>query len=803
MQSATRPANERERLEALRRYEILDTLPEQAFDDLTKLAGHICGTPMALVSLVDDQRQWFKSRQGVEASETPRDVAFCAHAILQDGVFEVEDPRHDPRFADNPLVTSGPGIGFYAGAPLVDPEGHAVGTLCVMDRTPRHLTGDQREALQALARQVVGQLELRRRMIELAEQGARLTAILDAAPDPIITCGDDGLIDSFNNAAEAAFGWTEAEAKGHPATRMIPIASRDSLGRLSTFCLREGGATIFTVNHITEGLRRDGSAFPVALSAGEMEIEGKRILTLIVRDITDKVQAREELLRAKEAAEEANRAKSSFLANMSHELRTPMNAIIGYSEMLQEEAEDLGQDSFLPDLKKIHAAGKHLLSLINDILDLSKIEAGKMTLFLETFDAGQMIHDVVTTVHPLLEKNANRLDLRVPDGLGEMHADLTKVRQILFNLLSNASKFTEHGVITLEAGRAGEMLTLCVRDTGIGMTPGQLARLFQEFTQADVSTTRRYGGTGLGLAISKRFAAMMGGDIAVESEAGKGSTFTVTLPAAVASPEPADIEVQPPAGTPCKGGTVLVIDDAPIVHDLMARFLHRDGFRAVSALDGEEGLRLAREIQPRLIILDVMMPGIDGWAVLSALKADPKTAAIPVVMQTIVDDKNLGFALGAVEYLTKPIDRESLLAAVRRFAVPAGAVLVVDDEPDVRLLVSRVLEAEGLAVRTAADGQQALDEVRRQRPCLILLDLMMPVMDGFEFLRELQSIDGGASTPVAVLTAKDLTDEDRRLLSGHVMSIVEKGGDSGDGVIAKIRELAQAAVHTCRGEEAE
>ncbi|NUP90094.1 MAG: response regulator [Candidatus Sumerlaeia bacterium] len=803
MQSATRPANERERLEALRRYEILDTLPEQAFDDLTKLAGHICGTPMALVSLVDDQRQWFKSRQGVEASETPRDVAFCAHAILQDGVFEVEDPRHDPRFADNPLVTSGPGIGFYAGAPLVDPEGHAVGTLCVMDRTPRHLTGDQREALQALARQVVGQLELRRKMIELAEQGARLTAILDAAPDPIITCGDDGLIDSFNNAAEAAFGWTETEAKGHPATRMIPIASRDSLGRLSTFCLREGGATIFTVNHITEGLRRDGSAFPVALSAGEMEIEGKRILTLIVRDITDKVQAREELLRAKEAAEEANRAKSSFLANMSHELRTPMNAIIGYSEMLQEEAEDLGQDSFLPDLKKIHAAGKHLLSLINDILDLSKIEAGKMTLFLETFDAGQMIHDVVTTVHPLLEKNANRLDLRVPDGLGEMHADLTKVRQILFNLLSNASKFTEHGVITLEAGRAGEMLTLRVRDTGIGMTPGQLARLFQEFTQADVSTTRRYGGTGLGLAISKRFAAMMGGDIAVESEAGKGSTFTVTLPAAVASPEPADIEVQPPAGTPCKGGTVLVIDDAPIVHDLMARFLHRDGFRAVSALDGEEGLRLAREIQPRLIILDVMMPGIDGWAVLSALKADPKTAAIPVVMQTIVDDKNLGFALGAVEYLTKPIDRESLLAAVRRFAVPAGAVLVVDDEPDVRLLVSRVLEAEGLAVRTAADGQQALDEVRRQRPCLILLDLMMPVMDGFEFLRELQSIDGGASTPVAVLTAKDLTDEDRRLLSGHVMSIVEKGGDSGDGVIAKIRELAQSAVHTCRGEEAE
>jgi signal transduction histidine kinase/CheY-like chemotaxis protein len=497
--------------------------------------------------------------------------------------------------------------------------------------------------------------------------------------------------------------------------------------------------------------------------------------------------AMRDLAVARDQALESNRAKSTFLANMSHELRTPLNAIIGYSEILQEEAGEQGLDQFTPDLQRIIGASKHLLTLINDILDLSKIEAGKIELYLETFEVEPLVREVLTTIQPLVEKNGNTLKLDYPPTLGEMHADMTKVRQVLFNLLSNASKFTHEGDITLRARRerdgAREWLMFQVQDTGIGMQPEQLSTLFQPFTQADPSTTRKYGGTGLGLAITKSFCEMMGGTIEVVSAPGQGATFTVRLPTEIREAEvvPADpiTEPQEIVALPLGAGTILVIDDDPSVRDLMRRLLAKEGFRAETSASGPEGLRRAREVHPDAITLDVMMPGMDGWAVLNALKGDPDLADIPVILLTVVDNKNLGFALGAAEYLTKPIDRERLGAVLNKYRClrPPCHVLVVEDDEPTRELLRRVLERQGWVVDEASNGQEALDRVADLRPALILLDLMMPEMDGFEFVSELRGHQNQdwRTIPIVVVTAKELSSEDRSRLNGSVEKILQKG----------------------------
>jgi CheY-like chemotaxis protein len=489
---------------------------------------------------------------------------------------------------------------------------------------------------------------------------------------------------------------------------------------------------------------------------------------------------------------------------MSHELRTPLNAIIGYSEMLQEEAADLGYADFLPDLERIHAAGQHLLTLINDILDLSKIEAGKMDLFLETFDIATMIQEVVTTIGPLVEKNANTLAVRCATDLGPMRADLTKVRQALFNLLSNACKFTERGTITLEvvSNTADGLawITFRIADTGIGMTAEQMGKLFQAFSQADASTTRRYGGTGLGLAITRHFCQMMGGDITVESTTGQGSTFTIRLPAQVVDPRTVLVAAPPtpPTSAPSLPGArpVLVIDDDPTVHDLMQRFLGKEGMQVVTAASGEEGLRLAHALHPVAITLDVLMPGMDGWAVLAALKADPALADIPVIMLTIIDNQHMGYTLGATDYLTKPVDWNRLAGLLRKYdcALPPCRVLVVEDEADMRHILCRMLERAGWAVAEAANGQEALTRLAEDRPHLILLDLLMPEMDGFTFVEVLRQQDAWRSIPVVVVTAKDLTPDDRQRLNGYVEQILQKGAYSQEALLHEVRRLVTACM---------
>ncbi len=516
-------------------------------------------------------------------------------------------------------------------------------------------------------------------------------------------------------------------------------------------------------------------------------------------------------------AQEANQSKSKFLANMSHELRTPLNAIIGYSEMLEEDAEQAGDTGYIPDIQKVNTAGRHLLSLINDILDLSKVEAGKMTLYLETANIESVIEYTASTIRPLAAQNENELVLDCDPGIGSMRMDVTKVRQVLFNLLSNACKFTEKGTITLTAKRiemgSKDWIEFTVSDTGIGMTPEHMDHLFEAFSQADASITKKYGGTGLGLTLCKSFSELMGGEINVRSEQGEGSTFILLLPAeppvSAAVREEEELEVTPealdvtveksrlesPVPTAMEDrrkriSNILIIDDDTQVHEMLRRMFLKEGFEVYTATNGEEGIDRAREIKPNAIILDVLMPGMDGWSVLASLKSDSELSDIPVIMLSMVDDRTRGYAMGVTEYLTKPADKQQLLTILRRSVRegPVAPILVVDDDQSQRELMRRTLEAEGWEVMAAHDGRTAIEAVRARRPACIILDILMPEMDGIEFVSELRAQHAYRDIPIAVLTSHDLSPEDHQRLNGEVQKILQKG-ISREKLLEMVREI--------------
>ncbi len=539
----------------------------------------------------------------------------------------------------------------------------------------------------------------------------------------------------------------------------------------------------------------------------------------------------EALARARDEAESANRSKSSFLANMSHEMRTPLNAIIGYSELLLEEVHELQPSEFVPELEKIRGAGRHLLGLINDVLDLSKIEAGRMDVTLEDVDVRVTTGAVITLLSGSARQRGNTLDLSCDVNVLKVRADAGKLRQALVNLVGNAIKFTSGGRVGIHARRATvaegraagvtgweelapEMscVALEVRDTGIGIAPEVQARLFNPFTQGDGSTARRYGGTGLGLSLSRRFCQMMGGDVTLASTPGAGSTFTVWLREseevwAGGAVSPVALNVVPPSARPGASvpapvraeavdlaPLVMAVDDDPEALDLVGRFLAKHGYRVVGRASGAGCVEEAVRLGPVCILLDVMMPDVDGWRVLSALKRDARTRDIPVVMATMTSERDLGFALGAAEFLTKPLDWERLARILDGY-VGRGEhrrVLVVDDDPAARELHRRTLAREGWDVQEAVDGTTALVALRASTPSLVVLDLTMPGMDGFDVLAAMRADPALHDVPVLVVSGRELTPEEQATLREALVPVLQKAAYDRATLVREVDRAVQA-----------
>jgi PAS domain S-box-containing protein len=938
--------NESLRLAALWRYRILDTVSEPLFDDVTRLAAQLCGAPISLVSLVDQERQWFKSRVGIGSSETPRDLSFCAHAILANDVFVVPDASVDPRFSDNALVTGEPHIRFYAGAPLIGRGGYALGTLCVIDREPRQLSPEQLDGLQILARQVVSQMELRLQNQSLQErvevqrgnedalslQVAQLVEqakLLDLAHDAILVRSLQGTIDFWSHGAELLYGWSKREVAEQPSYEILHTVFPESMEAIRETLLKEdrwdGELTQVTkAGHQVQvdsrwTLQRDMTGAPVAileincditerrraLSAAReareaAEQQSKQLRRLVetapvamamfdremhylvcsarwletfeptdrdvvgrshyeaYRQIPERWKAIhrralagesvffpeeryqypdgsfhyvrgvvqpwrkldgeiggliivaddiDELVRAREAALAASTAKSEFLASMSHEIRTPMNAIIGMADLLGESQLDPTQQEYIRILKR---AGDTLLTLIDDVLDLSKVEAGMLEIEHVEFDLAEVLDRAAEVA--ALRAHEKGLELICHVGrevpmrvVGDPH----RLRQVLLNLLGNAVKFTDRGEVVLRVRRLREdpagVLRFSVTDTGVGVPEEKQATIFDSFTQADSSTTRRYGGSGLGLTITKRIVERMEGKVWLESRLGEGSCFTFSASLPASRPDILYART-PSAGHRALSGTrVLVVDDNATNRLILRETLASWGCSVTECESGRAGVTAFQEAKARsapfeVVLLDCHMPEMDGFTVAEELRRIADCERTTVMMLTSGNrgsDLIRAREVGLKAYLIKPVKRQDLLDAILSATqmrapcppeTPAPAlaprlpdhrrqILLVEDSADNRALFLAYLRGSAYDVEVAEDGAQAVAAYAPGRFDLILMDMQMPVMDGYTataIIRERERSAGGAPIPIIALTANAFHEDASRSLAAGCTQHVTK-----------------------------
>lgn len=941
------PTEEASRLAELDALCILDTPPEERFDRVTRTAQRLFRVSFVLVSLIDKNRQWFKSNQGLGASETPRQISFCGHAILSDAVLVVEDATLDPRFFDNPLVTSGPLIRFYAGVPLHGPNGYRIGTLCIIDTKPRQFSELDLIALKDLGAMIdaeLGSEALNQALRGVKDREEKLRAIIDNVIDGIITIDEQGGIETLNPAAIQLFGYQQAEIEGQNICRLMPEPDRSGHDGFLSHFHDTGVDKMIGGDHELIGLRKDGSMFPMELAVSAMTLNGKRgyigivrdlsarqqqeklkakfaaiiqssldvvisntldgvieswnpaaerifgytaaemlgrtmsalipverqheeaefmaklrqglsvdafetirikkdgsrlqvSVTLspildgsgkmsaysqIVRDITAQKHAQRELLIAVKQADQANRAKSEFLANMSHEIRTPMNAVLGVTHLLGNTPLSTEQKNYLD---MVAVSGQSLMSILNDILDFSKIEAGKMELCPAPFRLDAMLNALAT----LMGVNAGEKDLELVIGVGAdvpavLMADALRLQQVLVNLTGNAIKFTECGEVSLRVDLVSSQedevaIRFTVRDTGIGMSQEQQNRLFTAFSQADASTTRRFGGTGLGLTISLRLVEMMGGSIDVRSTPGQGSEFSFTLPLARA-----DAEAEALFACDNLGALrLLIVDDNATSRGYLHQTILGCHWQADTVASGEQALERVQQLHSKgenydAILVDWQMPGMDGLATLQALSALPRIADSALILMASAFGRGKlmqrGMASLANNILAKPITALSLRDALRnafarktkeqidikprlRPAAPQrlkAHVLLVEDNALNLVVAKSLLEQAGVTLDSASNGLEAIQllQAGKTHYDLILMDVQMPIMDGFaatQIIRnELKLI-----VPILAMTAGVMEAEQKRCTEVGMNDFIAKPIDIGQMFAVINRYMASAA----------